>query len=118
MNEEEEDGETDKKEVVPREVAEEIDSVLHESIYEDEFFSLGEEQENEQIQEHKQIQEKYQEEILVEGTEEEETIQLDYIGLQMQIILSDLENKVLWDEYKQYVDQIVFKGLQDATLCR
>jgi len=43
---------------------------------------------------------------------------LDYIHIQAEIILSNIERKLLWDQYKLFVDEIVFTGLQDATLCR
>lgn len=43
---------------------------------------------------------------------------LDYIHIQAEIILSDIDRKLMWDKYKYFVDEIVFTGLQDATLCR
>jgi len=43
---------------------------------------------------------------------------LDYIHTQTEIILSNIDRKLMWDKYKYFVDEIVFTGLQDATLCR
>jgi len=43
---------------------------------------------------------------------------LDYIHIQAEIILSNIDRKLIWDKYKFFVDEIVFTGLQDATLCR
>jgi len=60
-------------------------------------------------------------EEFIEGEAEEEYYgeqKLDYIHIQAEIILSNVERKLLWDKYKSFVDEIVFTGLQDATLCR
>jgi len=43
---------------------------------------------------------------------------LNYKHIQAEIILSNTERKLMWDKYKCFVDEIIFTGLQDATLCR
>lgn len=48
----------------------------------------------------------------------EEKVKKDYQEEQIKIILSDVERKSMWHEYKRYVDKFVLTGLQDATLCR
>lgn len=108
--------EGDEKLTSVEEMAEEVDSALEESIYETEFFDF--EQEQEQIEGVKEEYEQEQnlEELLFEETEEEKII--NYIDLQVQLILFDLERKLLWEEYKQYVDERVLVCLQDATLYR
>jgi len=119
---------------IPLEEAEEemVDSVLGESLYETEFNGYDgeeekerEEEEQQQNEEEEEQQQQDQEEILLEEILEEEVEeenygeeQLDYIDIQAEIILSDIERKLMWDKYKYYVDEIVFMGLQDATLCR
>lgn len=59
-----------------------------------------------------------QEEMYLEKKTNDEEVFKDYIEIQAQIILSDEEIKAMWEEYKRYVDEIVFIELQDATLCR
>lgn len=110
--------EGDEKLTSVEEMAEEVDSALEESIYETEFFDFEQEQEQEQIE---RVEEEYEqepnlEELLLEETEEEKIV--NYIDLQVQLILFDLERKLLWEDYKQYVDERVLVCLQDATLCR
>lgn len=55
---------------------------------------------------------------IVEEEEKTEVINNDYLEIQMKIILSNKDTLIMWDEYKRYVDELVFKGLQDATICR
>lgn len=123
VQEEEDNAELDNKEAHGEEVAEEINSVLEESMYETEYFDFEDEQEeqeqgleqnHEQEQEHEQIKN----EMFLEEVEEEEPVVVDYMEIQMQIILSDPDKKLKWDEYKKYVDETVLVGLQDATICR
>lgn len=60
-------------------------------------------------------------EEFVQGEVEEEYYgeqKQDYIHIQAEIILSNIERKLMWDKYKLFVDEIVFTELQDATLCR
>ncbi|XP_022182919.1 dynein heavy chain 9, axonemal-like [Myzus persicae] len=60
-------------------------------------------------------------EEFIEGEVEEEYYgeqKQDYIHIQAEIILSNIERKLMWDKYKLFVDEIVFTELQDATLCR
>lgn len=59
-----------------------------------------------------------QEEMYSEKRTNDEEVFKDYIEIQAQIILSDEEIKAMWEEYKRYIDEIVFIELQDATLCR
>ncbi|XP_025202252.1 dynein beta chain, ciliary-like, partial [Melanaphis sacchari] len=63
----------------------------------------------------------HQEEIILEKLFEKEENnreeKLDFIDIQAEIILSNIQRKLMWDKYKYYVDEIVFTGLQDATLC-
>lgn len=108
--------EGDEKLTSVEEIEEEVDSALEESIYETEFFDF--EQEQEQIEGVKEEHEQEQnfEELLFEETEEEKIV--NYIDLQAQLILFDLERKLLWEEYIQYVDERVLDCLQYATLCR
>jgi len=42
----------------------------------------------------------------------------DYIEVQQSTILTQEKRKIMWNEYKNYVDQTVFNELQFATLCR
>lgn len=86
----------------------------------DEIIEEEEEEEN-YGEENVEYIENQEENILEEIFEEEENNgeeKLDYIEIQAEIILSNIENKLMWDKYKYYVDEIVFKGLQDATFCR
>lgn len=73
-----------------------------------------EEREGEREEEHQQ---RYPREIPSVSSGEED-VKLDYQKIQMNLILSDIERKLLWDEYKRYVDEKVFVGLQNATLFR
>jgi len=60
-------------------------------------------------------------EEFIEGEAEDEYYgeqKLDYIHVQAEIILSNIDRKIMWDKYKYFVDEIIFTGLQDATLCR
>jgi len=119
--EEEDKSELDKKGAHGEEAAEEINSVLEESMYETEFFDFEDEQEIQEQgleQNHEQEQEQNQSEIFLEEVEEEEPVVVDYMEIQMQIILSDPDKKLKWEEYKKYVDENVLVGLQDATICR
>lgn len=113
-----EQNELDKKSTSLEE-AEEMDSLLGESIFENEFLNLEEEE--------LQQQQHYKEEASLkeeegggeeEGEEEETEIKINYQEIQMQFILSDLERKIMWDQYKSYVDEAVLTGLKEATLCR
>lgn len=106
----------DEKLTSVEEMAEEVDSALEESIYETEFFDFEQEQEQIEGVEEEYEQEPNLEELLLEETEEEKIV--NYIDLQVQLILFDLERKLLWEDYKQYVDERVLVCLQDATLCR
>lgn len=47
-----------------------------------------------------------------------EYIKDNYLEIQMHIILSNPERYKMWEEYKLYVDELVFNGLLDATKCR
>lgn len=47
-----------------------------------------------------------------------EYIKSDYLEIQMQIILANPIRYEMWEEYKLYVDELVFNGLLDATKCR
>lgn len=49
---------------------------------------------------------------------EEEEYKLDYLEMVMQNILSNLEEKIKWDKYKLYIDEMVLNDLQDTTICR
>lgn len=108
--------EGDEKLTSAEEMAEEVDSALEESIYETELFDFEQEQEQKEELEEEYEQGQNLEELLFEETEEEK--KTSYIDLQVQLILFDLERKLLWDDYKQYVDETVLVCLQNATLCR
>lgn len=58
-----------------------------------------------------------QEENILEVTEEEE-VTLNYLDIQVEIILSYNEKKIMWNKYKNHVDKAALNGLLDATLCR
>jgi len=49
---------------------------------------------------------------------EEKNVKIDYQEMQIEIILSDIDRKTIWEEYKHYVDRLVLNGLQGATRCR
>lgn len=127
---EEEENEIDdlvNKSMTSLEDAEEKDTDLGESLFEAEYALEGEEEghENEEGVDEGEEEQKYsyQEEIILEemsleGYIEGEERPLDYQEEQMNLILSDLERKQLWDKYKQHVDKSVFKELQYATLNR
>lgn len=95
-----EQDELDKKTTSLEEV-EEIDSVLGESF----FIAYEEDMSLKEIE-------------AEDGEEEETEVKIDYQEIQMQIILSDLERKIMWDQYKSYVDAAVLTGLKEATFCR
>lgn len=69
----------------------------------------------EEIEDADSVLEKYhhQEKFLKKNEEKK-----DYIEVQQSIILTQEERKIMWNEYKNYVDQTVFNELQFATLCR
>ncbi|VVC32244.1 Hypothetical protein CINCED_3A002285 [Cinara cedri] len=84
---------------------EEVEGVnLRESLNETEIVGL----------EDKKNQQHSQEKIELTG---EEKVTIEYIDAQVESILSDNNNKTMWDEYKHYIDEIVFIELQEATLC-
>lgn len=91
---------------------EEVNSVLEEFLYETEYDILN--YGYEQMQEHEQTYNNG--EMDLEETGEEE--KLNYQEIRMQIILSDIEEKLKWDKYKLYIDKIVLKDLQDTTINR
>lgn len=75
--------------------------------------------ENEDTEEKKETKEENIKDIeIVEEEEKTEVVNNDYLEIQMKIILSNKDTLIMWDEYKRYVDELVFKGLQDATICR
>jgi hypothetical protein len=92
-------------------VEEEVYSDLGESINEDENIVLEEIAVEEKLHS--------QEEMLLEeiDMEEQEEI-IDYLDMQVLIILSDEDVKAIWEKYKHYVDETVFFVLQDTILCR
>lgn len=49
---------------------------------------------------------------------ENDEAKLDYQEIQTQNILSKEERKIMWENYKHYVDEKVFIELKNATLCR
>lgn len=67
--------------------------------------------------EQQQQQQYYQEQINFEATDDE-NVNTEYLDTQVENILSDKDKITMWDEYKNYVDGIVFTELEDATLCR
>lgn len=96
-----------------------IDSVLGESLNETDM-NVFEEGEEEQRDEQQHKEEMLLEEIIEDDGEEENygEEKISYIDMQAEIILSNIERKLMWDKYKYYVDEIVFMGLRDTTLCR
>lgn len=94
---------------------EETASVLDEFLNETESNYNLNEGENE---EEDKLLKDYQEEMIFEETGEEEELKLNYIDMQVEIILSDLGKKLLCDEYKKYIDEAVFVCLQSAIMCR
>lgn len=88
---------------------EEEDSILEEYLFETEL-TISEEHDQEYRNEEEIISE-------VIGEVEEELI-FNYLDTQVEIILSDYEKKNMWDNYKNYIDEIVLNGLLNATLCR
>lgn len=58
--------------------------------------------------------EHHHEEIILKEKEEKK----NYLVAQRSIILTQEERKILWNEYKNYVDKSVFIEIQFATLCR
>lgn len=131
---EEEENEVDdlvNKSMTSLEDAEEMDTALGESLFESEFALEGEGEGEEEgqgtgegLDEGEEEQKtSYQDEIVfgemsLEGFNEGEERPLDYQEEQMDLILSDLERRQLWDEYKRHVDKNVFNELQYATLNR
>lgn len=106
VQEQKEDEEVEKNEM-PLEEAQEINSV-GESLFEEKLDTLEEEYRQEQH---------YKEKVFIQENEEK-NVKIDYQEIQMQIILTDIERKTIWEEYKLYVDELVLNGLQNATLCR
>lgn len=100
-NEDKKEEESEKK-IIALENVEQIDSILEESLFEIELDIL---------------EQYHAEKIFLEKTEEEK-VKKNYQDVQTKIILSDIERKSMWHEYKCYVDKFVLIGLQDATLCR
>lgn len=92
---------------------EEIDFDLGESINEAEYL-----EEEENAQEESQMLTDYQKEIIFDEMGEEEESKINYIDIQVENILSDYERKLLWDEYKKYVDNAVFAIIKNTILCR
>lgn len=81
---------------------------LRKSLNETDILLLGEEEK----------QQNHRQQIIFERTGEEEKIKIDYLDIQVENILSDKDKKTLWDEYKHYIDELIFTGLQDAIICR
>lgn len=96
------------KKIMPLCLEEEDVENLGEPLSETEFEVLEEEVEQQQYR---------QEKINFEATGEEK-LKTDYLDTQIDNILSDIDKRTMWNEYKNYVDGIVFIELQDATLCR
>ncbi|VVC42906.1 Dynein heavy chain, domain-1, partial [Cinara cedri] len=112
--EEEVEEESVKPKLLEEEQEEIIDSVLGESVNETESVYLNEE-ENAEEEEKQLLNDDQDEEMMFDEMGEEE-IKLNYIDTQVEIILSDLGRKLLWEEYKKYVDDAVFVCLQNAIL--
>lgn len=83
--------------------------VLGESVVETEFNVLDEQE---------QDNGKRLEKISTEEVEGKKGVKIDYLEIQNQMILSDNERKVMWDNYQHYVDETIFIELRDTTLCR
>lgn len=69
------------------------------------------------VLEEEEQQQNYQEKIRMEIVGKDK-LKLDYTETQMNIILSDTERKIMWDEYKHYIDETLFIVLLDTALCR
>jgi len=98
--------EDEKEDGVEENVMEEtevVNSVLRESLFEAKCNILEQECREEEIP----LQEA-----------EEKNVKIDYQEMQKEIILSDIDKRTIWEEYKHYVDKLVLNELQDATLCR
>jgi len=57
------------------------------------------------------------EEMSVEETTLEEN-KSENQELKMQMVLSNLEEKIKWDKYKLYIDELVLNELQDTIIYR
>lgn len=107
-----EDNSADEKTTAEEEINETESAVSGESVVETEL-NISDEREQEDGRRPERS-----EKISTEKVGEKKCVKIDYLEIQIKIILSDDERKAMWEEYQHYVDETIFIELQDAIMCR